>query len=92
MGQNSGGARFVLTRPSSLGFPVAFVIMAVINVLLGPAFIKKKACSACYQVCNHDRMTVSSVKLIFDPTVNGKRRRFALSSVINPLRPLMVQL
>ena len=42
MGQNSGGARFVLTRPSSLGFPVAFVIMAVINVLLGPAFIKKK--------------------------------------------------
>ena len=42
MGQNRGRGKFVLTRPSSLNFPVAFVMAAAINELLGRAFVKKK--------------------------------------------------
>ena len=32
----------VLARPSYLSFPVAFMMAAMINVLLGRAFVKKK--------------------------------------------------
>ena len=42
MGQNRGGYQVVVARPSSLSFPVAFVMAAAINVFLGRAFVEKK--------------------------------------------------